>query len=1084
MNHRWVSAAIALLMTVSAFAGANRWTTSGPEVGYANAIVVDPKNSNVLYAGSPGGGIFKTWDGGEHWYAINRGIEGSVANAGGIAIDPVNSNVVYFGTNGGMYKTVDGGSHWTKLSFAYSVGTLLIDPKNNSIVYSANSDGIWKSTNGGESFTQLTVPMKFMNDMVIDPNNTSILYVASADTQSGGVYKSTDSGTSWNKISAQIPFTKIYTLAIDPKNPSKVWAGTPQNGVWFSPDAGNSWTKKSGGASGMPDGGNWQAASISSVSNHVYWGSNGGLYVTTNDGNSWLQITPDESYMMVLAVDPTSASTLYVSTEMSLLKSVNNGNSWTSKMSGWTSFEPEGIVTNPASAQIAYTYGSDGIFRTANGGASWSRAGDRVYVNGVAIDPQNPSTLYAQHQLQFAKSVDGGTTWSTFTNAGVQPGNVATLIHDPIKPATIYAGYFDTGLWVNSNGGTWQPLNTGLPANTSVLQIAFDTITPSTMYIATNKGLYKSSSSGSNWTPMSNGLASTNAASVVVVTSHPQTLYAIAGYRLYKSTDGAGQWTRVTDDSTYVYSVVATSGGTDVFVAVDQGVLRSRDGGTTWTLINAGRDFAYTQILALSAADTIVYSSGSHSGVFALRPSSVLLPVAASLHGNGGSFFHSDVMLVNPSQTTSMNVQATYRCYTGTCGDATKTITIAPKQALAYSDIVAGLFHAAETGGPIEFDAPAHLIAASRLYTPSKPSPTFGQFVPGLTLDAATSRGILPLLSSSSGAGGFRSNVGLYNPNNTAETITVTLLSETGIVLGSIQRSLNAQSGTQINNVFGAAGYNNDVTSAYAIVTTASGKPALSYASVLDNQSQDPIFVVAQDGEFGMTGTITVPAAASLHGQNNAFFHSDVAVVNISTIEAVNVTAYYRCSSGNCGVSPKTFTIPAGQAKSFDDIVVTLFGASESGGAIEFQTSGRIAVASRLYTPSKPAPTFGQYVPGLPLDRAAGRLIVPSLSFSADSTTGFRSNVGVYNPTDIAQDVTFSLYQTDGTFLGKTTRNVAARALVQINNIFLAAGVAQNVESAYCVMEGVGNVPLFGFASVLDNQSQDPIFVVGQSDGE
>ncbi|HEX2834514.1 MAG TPA: hypothetical protein VHW00_15995 [Thermoanaerobaculia bacterium] len=1077
-------ALLTLAMTAPGFAGPNRWTSNGPASGYVNVLTVDPKNPAVVYAGAPGGGIYKSWDGGQNWFRINRGLATNTAVVGAIAIDPVDTNIVYAGLNGGMYKSTDAGAHWTRLlNYGYSASFLVLDPKNPSTLYTGYGAALYKSIDGGAQFTPLTLPTTNILDLAIDNENPSILYAAAADETNGGVYKTIDGGAHWDKVSAAIPTRKVYTLAIDPKNPANVWAGTSNGGVWLSTDRGGSWTKKSGGASGMPDGGNYQVAAVSASGTAVYFGSNGGLWVTNNGGTTWSSVAPpSESFMIAIAPDRVAASTVYVSTDFGIHKSTNSGATWSRQMNGVSTMEPVGFAADPVNPDVAYAFGSDGVFKTVNGGESWERAGDRRYVNGIAIDPQNPAVLYAQHQVMFSKSTNGGASWTNYTAPNAPNGNVSMLVHDPVKAATIYAATTSQGLWSSANGGAWTALNNGLPAGARISQIAFDAATPSTMYVATNSGIYRSSSSGASWSPMNSGLASTNTTGIVSVKASPATLYAIADARLYKSTNSASTWTDITASGmSNVYTVAVTGSGSDLFVGTNLYVWRSRDGGATFTTLRAGREFGYTKILALNHTNTRLYAGGYRGGAHAIELSPVLLPVAASVHGNGGSFFHSDVMLVNPSPSSAMDVQATYRCFIGTCANASKTITIAPRQAIAYSDVVAGLFGAAETGGPIEFDAPSHLIATSRLYTPSKPAPTFGQFVPGLTADAATTRGVLPLLSNGANGGGFRSNLGLYNPNDSSENVTITLYSDAGAILGSITRTLAAKSGTQINNIFEAAGSTNEIAGAFAIVTSA--KPVVSYASVLDNQSQDPIFVVAQDGVEGMSGTITVPAAASLHGQGGAFFHSDVSIVNVSN-ELANITAYYRCSSGNCGTSPKTFTIPAGQQRTYEDVVVSLFGATESGGAIEFVTAGRIAVASRLYTPSKPAPTFGQYVPGLPSSRAAGHLVVPSLSASTNSAVGFRTNVGVFNASDITHDVTFSLHALDGTLLGATTRNVGARQLVQINNIFGVVGVTSDVASAYCVIEGFGNVPLFGFASVLDNQSQDPIFVVGEADGQ
>jgi hypothetical protein len=224
------------------------------------------------------------------------------------------------------------------------------------------------------------------------------------------------------------------------------------------------------------------------------------------------------------------------------------------------------------------------------------------------------------------------------------------------------------------------------------------------------------------------------------------------------------------------------------------------------------------------------------------------------------------------------------------------------------------------------------------------------------------------------------------------------------------------------------------------------------------------------------SGLVTLPAVSSLHGAPPTFFHSDVSVFNPSATLPATVTARYRCFPGPCGNAMQTFTVPPRQMRVFEDIVGTLFGAPETGGAVEF--SGNVLVDSRLYTPSRPAPTVGMYVPGLSAGEAYVEAVLTSLSFSANLSTGFRTNVGVYNGNDVGQTVTFTLYNPQGVQIGQTAQLVPARALVQIN-IAQAAGLTADVPNFYCVVRGNGVSKNFAYAAVLDNQSQDLIFVKG-----
>ena len=233
-------------------------------------------------------------------------------------------------------------------------------------------------------------------------------------------------------------------------------------------------------------------------------------------------------------------------------------------------------------------------------------------------------------------------------------------------------------------------------------------------------------------------------------------------------------------------------------------------------------------------------------------------------------------------------------------------------------------------------------------------------------------------------------------------------------------------------------------------------------------------------GDF--LGTVTLPAAASLHGAPPTFFHSDVRVFNTSSTAVAAVTARYRCFTGACGNAVQTFQVPPRQVRVFDDVIAALFGAPETGGAVEFETTGSIVVTSRLYTPTRPLPTYGMFISGSTDQEAYASAVLTSLSHSVDTSRGSRTNVGVFNPNDTAQTVTFSLYSDTGVPLGMTSQFVGARQALQVNNIFAVVGVAGDIANAYCVVRGNGTLKIFAYAAVLDNQSQDPIFVKGANE--
>src|SRR5438132_1582023 len=182
--------------------------------------------------------------------------------------------------------------------------------------------------------------------------------------------------------------------------------------------------------------------------------------------------------------------------------------------------------------------------------------------------------------------------------------------------------------------------------------------------------------------------------------------------------------------------------------------------------------------------------------------------------------------------------------------------------------------------------------------------------------------------------------------------------------------------------------------------------------------------------------TITLPAAASVVGA--APFFSDVRAFNTSYSETLAVTADYRCFIGTCPSSTEAFTLGPRESRAFDDVCVSLFGASDSAGAIEFThggANGQLVVSSRLYS-TWPTPTVGMFVSGLSPSAAFPRTVLTSVR-NGGAGAGFRTNVGVYNPSASSVTPTFSVY--DGTTLvgiAHLDAPLPARAGAQINDVF------------------------------------------------
>ncbi len=232
--------------------------------------------------------------------------------------------------------------------------------------------------------------------------------------------------------------------------------------------------------------------------------------------------------------------------------------------------------------------------------------------------------------------------------------------------------------------------------------------------------------------------------------------------------------------------------------------------------------------------------------------------------------------------------------------------------------------------------------------------------------------------------------------------------------------------------------------------------------------------------------TLTVAVAASIHGANNTFFHSDAWIFNRSFTNTTVVTLVYRCFGGSgCG-TPKTITLAPRESRLISDIVGTLFGVPESGGAIELSWdtfNGQIAAQTRLFTPSSP-PSYGFGVPAEPSSAATARAVFLGVAGTPALTGGFRTNAGAYNPNSVPVTVTFTLYDgTTGAQIGSPfTRVWGPFEAAQVSNVTASLG-AGSVTTANAILVATSSGgAVFFYGATVDNLSGDSFLLTRSAD--
>jgi hypothetical protein len=232
--------------------------------------------------------------------------------------------------------------------------------------------------------------------------------------------------------------------------------------------------------------------------------------------------------------------------------------------------------------------------------------------------------------------------------------------------------------------------------------------------------------------------------------------------------------------------------------------------------------------------------------------------------------------------------------------------------------------------------------------------------------------------------------------------------------------------------------------------------------------------------------TLTVPAAASAHGVNGTFFHTDLWLMNRSFTSTAVVTLTYRCTTGlACGNGVQAVTLQPRQSTMLTDVIGRRFDAPGTSGAIEVSwptISGPVSASSQVSSPLPPAPAFGTLVPALPLSSAKMHAVFIGVESGGGLTSGSRSNAGAYNPQSVPVDVTFELHKGDGTTLGTYSRTYQPNEAYQLYpNVFDLLGVGSTVATdAYLVV--TATAPVFPYVTVIDNVSGDSSFLSASDD--
>jgi photosystem II stability/assembly factor-like uncharacterized protein len=348
----------------------------------------------------------------------------------------------------------------------------------------------------------------------------------------------------------------ISTLVVDPLHPKTLYAAGDFPAVVKSTDGGASWRV----LPGSPDGGVVALDPAHPATLFAAYRASG-LARSVDGGAHWRSLDGRIPLLHVkaLAVDPARPSRVYLGSQGGgIWRSDDGGLSWHAASQGLVAGERSSITAllplrQPAGTALAGTF-SAALFRTANGGASWSAASGLPAgkVLALAAAPSDPRTLYVSLPAGVFRSADGGAAWTGAGRPAPFSTPIVALAVDPRAPRTVYAGGQRSGLYKTTDAGAHWDLLDGFPsAGTNAL--ALDPTRPPVLYAGTTAeaadpgGVLRSADGGETWTAKSLGIPGLDTPDVSADPRSPGLLAAgTHGAGLFVRAPGSSLWTRST----------------------------------------------------------------------------------------------------------------------------------------------------------------------------------------------------------------------------------------------------------------------------------------------------------------------------------------------------------------------------------------------------------------------------------------------------------------------------------------------------------------------------------------------------------
>jgi len=538
-----------------------------------SGIAIDYTNPDVIYisTGDMDGfdtysiGVMKSEDGGLTWNPT--GLVHTLSQfivCRKIVMHPFNPAILLVATSQGLYKTSNGGDTWALVANG-SFRDIEFRPDLPTTIY-ASTNRVFRSLDGGDSFTQIAVGLPSPStvnriELAVSPDEPDWLYVLAGkntDDSFLGLWRSTDAGQTF-QLRADSPNLFGYSetgndnagqswfdmaLDVSPTNANTVLVGGVN--VWRSTNGGSTFNIVSHWI--YPSFTGYTHADIHTLhyfGNRLYCGSDGGLFISTNHGTTWSDLTPgmeitqfyrlglsqqdantiiggaqdngsnllkNEIWTHVLgadgmeaAISPTNPNVMFCTMQFGALhRSTDGGMGWNSIFGG--NSENGGWVTPflslPGNVVLA---GYENVWRSTNNGTSFTQISNftsGVSIRDIAVCKTNTDYIYVAFQGSIHRTTDGGGTWQNISS-NLPTAAITDIQVHPQFPDIVWisiSGYNNGNkVFVTTNGGgSWENISANLP-NLPCNAIVYQEGTNGGLYVGMDVGIYYTDSTLSNW---------------------------------------------------------------------------------------------------------------------------------------------------------------------------------------------------------------------------------------------------------------------------------------------------------------------------------------------------------------------------------------------------------------------------------------------------------------------------------------------------------------------------------------------------------------------------------------------------------